>query len=42
MLNIMYELPGMEKVRECLISDEVILQNEKPILIVDGTVAKSA
>ena len=42
MLNIMYELPGMENVRECLISEEVILQKEKPILITESNVAKSA
>jgi ATP-dependent Clp protease ATP-binding subunit ClpX len=42
MLNIMYDLPTMEKVRECLISAEVILKREEPIIIFDGDVAKSA
>jgi ATP-dependent Clp protease ATP-binding subunit ClpX len=42
MLNIMYDLPTIEKVRECLISAEVILKQEEPILIFDGEVAKSA
>jgi hypothetical protein len=32
----------MDKVRECLISAEVILKQEEPILIFDGEVAKSA
>ncbi|MDR0550179.1 MAG: ATP-dependent Clp protease ATP-binding subunit ClpX [Deltaproteobacteria bacterium] len=42
MLNIMYDLPTMEKVRECLISAEVILKKEEPIIIYDGDVAKTA
>jgi ATP-dependent Clp protease ATP-binding subunit ClpX len=42
MLNIMYDLPTMEKVRECLISAEVILKREEPIIIFDGDVAKTA
>jgi ATP-dependent Clp protease ATP-binding subunit ClpX len=42
MLNIMYDLPTMEKVRECLISAEVILRHEEPILIFEGDVAKTA
>jgi ATP-dependent Clp protease ATP-binding subunit ClpX len=42
MLNIMYDLPTMNKVRECLISAEVILKQEEPIIIFDGDVAKTA
>jgi ATP-dependent Clp protease ATP-binding subunit ClpX len=42
MLNIMYDLPTMEKVRECLISAEVILKREEPIIIFDNDVAKTA
>ncbi|MDR1577863.1 MAG: ATP-dependent Clp protease ATP-binding subunit ClpX [Deltaproteobacteria bacterium] len=42
MLNIMYDLPTTDKVRECLISAEVILKREEPILIFDGEVAKTA
>jgi ATP-dependent Clp protease ATP-binding subunit ClpX len=42
MLNIMYDLPTMEKVRECLISAEVVLRREEPIIIFDGDVAKTA
>ncbi|KXS56522.1 MAG: ATP-dependent Clp protease ATP-binding subunit ClpX [Candidatus Adiutrix intracellularis] len=36
MLNIMYDLPAMEKVRECLISEEVILRKEEPIIIYES------
>ena len=36
MLDIMYDLPAMEKVRECLISEEVVLKKEEPIIIYDG------
>jgi ATP-dependent Clp protease ATP-binding subunit ClpX len=41
MLDIMYELPSMENVRECLISAEVILKQEEPIIIFEGDVAKT-
>ena len=40
MLNIMYDLPTMEKVRECLISEEVILKKEEPIIIYESESAK--
>jgi ATP-dependent Clp protease ATP-binding subunit ClpX len=33
MLEIMYELPSMEGLRECLITREVIVNHERPILI---------
>lgn len=33
MLDIMYEIPSMKNVRECLINEDVILKHEKPILI---------
>lgn len=36
MLDIMYDLPSMDKVRECLISDEVILKKEPPIIIYES------
>jgi ATP-dependent Clp protease ATP-binding subunit ClpX len=41
MLNIMYDLPTMDNVRECLISAEVILRREEPIIIYDDEVAKT-
>ncbi len=33
MLDIMYEIPSLKNVRECLINEDVILKHEKPILI---------
>ncbi|MBX6423312.1 ATP-dependent Clp protease ATP-binding subunit ClpX [Thermosulfurimonas sp. F29] len=33
MLEVMYELPSLEGVRECVVTEDVILRGEKPILI---------
>ena len=33
MLDVMYELPSLKNVRECVISEEVILNHEQPILL---------
>lgn len=33
MLGIMYEVPSMDGVKECVINEEVILSNEEPILL---------
>ncbi|MGQ9920602.1 MAG: ATP-dependent Clp protease ATP-binding subunit ClpX [Desulfobacca sp.] len=33
MLDIMYDIPSLKNVRECLINEEVILKFEKPILV---------
>jgi ATP-dependent Clp protease ATP-binding subunit ClpX len=33
MLNIMYEIPSLNHVRECVITEEVIAKNEPPILL---------
>lgn len=33
MLDIMYELPSLDDVRECVVSEEVILSKEQPILL---------
>ncbi|MFO7913488.1 MAG: ATP-dependent Clp protease ATP-binding subunit ClpX [Desulfotignum sp.] len=33
MLDIMYELPSKEDVRECVVGEEVVLKNEAPILL---------
>jgi ATP-dependent Clp protease ATP-binding subunit ClpX len=33
MLDIMYELPSVSGVKECVISEEVVLNKEKPILL---------
>jgi ATP-dependent Clp protease ATP-binding subunit ClpX len=33
MLDVMYEIPSRKGIRECLISEETVIRNEKPILI---------
>ena len=33
MLEIMYELPSIDDVKECVISEEVVLNKEDPILL---------
>ncbi|MBA2848275.1 ATP-dependent Clp protease ATP-binding subunit ClpX [Thermosulfuriphilus ammonigenes] len=33
MLDIMYDLPSKDDVRECVVSEEVILRREKPIIL---------
>jgi len=33
MLDIMYEIPSKEDVRECVVGEEVVLKNEDPILL---------
>ena len=35
MLNIMYELPSQEGIRECVINEEVINNTEEPILLLE-------
>lgn len=37
MLDIMYEIPSMENVRECVVGEEVVLKNEAPILLYEQT-----
>ena len=37
MLDIMYELPSIESVKECVIGEDVILNNEDPILLYEQT-----
>jgi ATP-dependent Clp protease ATP-binding subunit ClpX len=37
MLDIMYELPSLENVKECVISDDVVLKQEEPILLYEQT-----
>jgi ATP-dependent Clp protease ATP-binding subunit ClpX len=36
MLNIMYELPSMEGIRECVVNEDVILNGAKPILMYEN------
>ncbi len=33
MLDVMYEIPALSNVRECVVSEEVIVSHERPILI---------
>jgi ATP-dependent Clp protease ATP-binding subunit ClpX len=42
LLDLMYELPSRQDVRECLITAEVIQKKEKPILVLDDQIEKSA
>jgi ATP-dependent Clp protease ATP-binding subunit ClpX len=35
MLDIMYSLPGQKKVRECVITREVVLSKEEPITVIE-------
>ena len=36
MLDIMFDLPTMEHVQECIISEEVIAQKQPPILVYEN------
>jgi ATP-dependent Clp protease ATP-binding subunit ClpX len=42
MLDVMYELPSQGDARECVISEEVILNREEPIILYETTKARSA
>ncbi|MFH1147802.1 MAG: ATP-dependent Clp protease ATP-binding subunit ClpX [Pseudomonadota bacterium] len=42
MLDIMYDLPSKEGVRECVISEEVILNKEEPIVLYETSKIRSA
>ena len=37
MLDIMYEIPSIEDVKECVISEDVVLHKEEPILLYEQT-----
>jgi ATP-dependent Clp protease ATP-binding subunit ClpX len=37
MLDIMYELPSAENVKECVIGEDVVLNKEEPILLYEQT-----
>lgn len=37
MLDIMYEIPSIANVKECVISEDVVLNNEDPILLYEQT-----
>jgi len=38
MLDVMYEIPSQSNIRECIISEEVVLHNEGPILLYEKEV----
>ena len=40
MLDIMYELPSIANVKECIVGEEVVMSHEKPLLLFDQTEAK--
>jgi ATP-dependent Clp protease ATP-binding subunit ClpX len=37
MLDIMYEIPSIENVKECVVSEDVVLNKETPILLYEQT-----
>jgi ATP-dependent Clp protease ATP-binding subunit ClpX len=37
MLDLMYELPSQQTIRECIISEDVIFKKEKPLLLYEKT-----
>ncbi|MGB5420793.1 MAG: ATP-dependent Clp protease ATP-binding subunit ClpX, partial [Desulfobacterales bacterium] len=37
MLDIMYEIPSLENVKECVISEDVVIKKEEPILLYEQT-----
>ncbi len=37
MLDIMYEIPSIENVKECVVGEDVVLNNESPILLYERT-----
>ena len=37
MLDIMYEIPSIDNVKECVISEDVVLKKEDPILLYEQT-----
>jgi len=38
MLDVMYEIPSQSNIRECIISEEVVLHHESPILLYEKEV----
>jgi ATP-dependent Clp protease ATP-binding subunit ClpX len=36
MLEVMYDIPSQNNIKECVISEEVVLKKEKPILIYEN------
>jgi ATP-dependent Clp protease ATP-binding subunit ClpX len=42
MLEVMYDIPSQRGIKECVISEEVVLNKEKPILIYDTKSASAS
>jgi len=36
MLDIMYDIPSQENVKECIVSEDVILKREKPLILYEN------
>ena len=36
MLDVMYDIPSKSNVKECIISEDVILKNQEPILVYEN------
>ncbi len=41
MLDIMYKIPSLEHVKECVVSEDVVLHKEEPILLYEQTVKQA-
>ncbi|MFH1155451.1 MAG: ATP-dependent Clp protease ATP-binding subunit ClpX [Pseudomonadota bacterium] len=41
MLDIMFELPSLDNVRECIVGEEVVLKKERPILLFEQSKIKA-
>lgn len=37
LINIMYEIPSIDNVKECVVNEEVVLNDEDPILLYEQT-----
>jgi ATP-dependent Clp protease ATP-binding subunit ClpX len=42
MLDVMYELPSKPNVKECVISEQVILNGDYPVVLYENESKKSA
>ena len=36
MLDVMYDVPSAENVKECIVSEEVVSQQKQPILVYEN------
>ena len=36
MLDVMYEIPSAANVKECIVSEEVVIQSKQPILVYEN------